>query len=240
MFDETFIHCAENRTDQPRLILFCDIERPLTNRVMRTINHWVELTWMRASQTENAVGDNVGLLNRIFEVVYRARLARQGAEAQERGRVLRRQVGDRRPDPVLDRARALRQVGAVAALLRPHACSCHQRANAAPCIWRFHLIDSLSRYLQFVSFGESGYCAGIRCTPLLVWPLASSRWPRLAMRCRCRHRLTTSRPRLSPRPKQQSSQVVIFLAWRPYSGTSRAYQAWSRVMPEVPSLLLTT
>ncbi len=74
VFDETFIHWAENRTDQPRLILFCDIERPLNNRVMRTINHWVELTWMRASQTDNAVGDHVGLLNRIFEVVYRARL----------------------------------------------------------------------------------------------------------------------------------------------------------------------
>jgi beta-hydroxylase len=74
VFDETFIHWAENRTDQPRLILFCDIERPLTNRVMRTINHWVELTWMRASQTDNAVGDHVGILNRIFEVVYRLRL----------------------------------------------------------------------------------------------------------------------------------------------------------------------
>jgi beta-hydroxylase len=74
VFDETFIHWAENRTDQPRLILFCDIERPLNNRVMRTINHWVELTWMRASQTDNAAGDHVGLLNRVFEVVYHARL----------------------------------------------------------------------------------------------------------------------------------------------------------------------
>ena len=74
VFDETFIHWAENRTDQPRLILFCDIERPLTNRLMRTLNHWVELTWMRASQTDNAVGDHVGILNRIFEIVYRLRL----------------------------------------------------------------------------------------------------------------------------------------------------------------------
>ena len=74
VFDETFIHWAENKTDQPRLILFCDIERPLTNRVMRTLNHWVELTWMRASQTDNAAGDHVGVLNRVFEVVYHARL----------------------------------------------------------------------------------------------------------------------------------------------------------------------
>lgn len=74
VFDETFIHWAENRTDQPRLILFCDIERPLSNRVMRTINHWIELTWMRAAQTDNAPGDRVGLLNHLFSIVYRARL----------------------------------------------------------------------------------------------------------------------------------------------------------------------
>jgi beta-hydroxylase len=28
MFDETFIHSAENATDQTRIILFCDVERP--------------------------------------------------------------------------------------------------------------------------------------------------------------------------------------------------------------------
>ena len=29
LFDETFIHYAENNTDQPRLILMCDVERPM-------------------------------------------------------------------------------------------------------------------------------------------------------------------------------------------------------------------
>jgi len=29
MFDETFIHAAENATDQNRIILFCDVERPI-------------------------------------------------------------------------------------------------------------------------------------------------------------------------------------------------------------------
>ena len=32
IFDETFIHIAENRSDAARLILFCDIERPLAPR----------------------------------------------------------------------------------------------------------------------------------------------------------------------------------------------------------------
>ncbi len=34
MFDETYIHWAENKTDTMRVILFCDVERPLTSRVM--------------------------------------------------------------------------------------------------------------------------------------------------------------------------------------------------------------
>src|SRR5512135_553505 len=51
MFDETFIHTAENRSDVARIILFCDIERPLSNRVMRAVNHFVKSTVIRASQT---------------------------------------------------------------------------------------------------------------------------------------------------------------------------------------------
>jgi beta-hydroxylase len=74
MFDETYIHWAENRTDRDRLILFCDIERPLTSRAVSTLNHWIERTIVRASQTENAPGDRVGLLNRIFSVAYYIRL----------------------------------------------------------------------------------------------------------------------------------------------------------------------
>jgi beta-hydroxylase len=74
IFDETYIHWAENRTDQTRVILFCDVERPLTNRVVAWINHGFEQTAIRASQTENIDGDRIGLLNRIFSVAYYLRL----------------------------------------------------------------------------------------------------------------------------------------------------------------------
>jgi len=74
MFDETFIHTAENRSDVTRLILFCDVERPLRLGVMRWLNHLVEITVIRASQTENRPGDRVGLLNHAFNGVYRVRL----------------------------------------------------------------------------------------------------------------------------------------------------------------------
>jgi beta-hydroxylase len=74
IFDETFIHWAENKTDQTRVILFCDVERPLTSRIMATINHWYEATVIRASQTENMAGDHVGVLNKIFSFAYYLRL----------------------------------------------------------------------------------------------------------------------------------------------------------------------
>src|ERR1044071_7915455 len=41
MFDETYIHQAENRTGVTRVILFCDIERPLSNPVLRWINRTI-------------------------------------------------------------------------------------------------------------------------------------------------------------------------------------------------------
>ena len=74
MFDETYIHTAENRSDVTRIILFCDVERPLRNRAITWLNHVVETTLIRASQTENAPGDRVGALNRIFNIAYRVRL----------------------------------------------------------------------------------------------------------------------------------------------------------------------
>ncbi|TMG81200.1 MAG: aspartyl/asparaginyl beta-hydroxylase domain-containing protein [Betaproteobacteria bacterium] len=74
IFDETFIHWAENKTDQLRVILFCDVERPLTSRIMSKINHWYESTVIRASQTENMEGDTVGALNKVFGFAYYLRL----------------------------------------------------------------------------------------------------------------------------------------------------------------------
>ncbi len=38
VFDETYVHWAENRTDQTRVILFCDVVRPLRTRLMQGFN----------------------------------------------------------------------------------------------------------------------------------------------------------------------------------------------------------
>jgi beta-hydroxylase len=85
MFDETFIHVAENRSDVTRIILFCDIERPLRTRLVRALNRFVKTTLIRASQTENAPGDRVGVLNHAFNAVYRVRLI--GKAIKRRSRV---------------------------------------------------------------------------------------------------------------------------------------------------------
>jgi beta-hydroxylase len=73
MFDETYIHQAENRTDVSRVILFCDIERPLSNPVLRWINRTISRGMIRAAATQNVPGEHVGLLNHIFSYVYQIR-----------------------------------------------------------------------------------------------------------------------------------------------------------------------
>lgn len=84
MFDETFIHWAENNTELDRVILFCDIERPLTNRVIRVINHLFEAVVMRASHTENLPGDGIGALNQVFRFAYYLRLPGKALKRKSR------------------------------------------------------------------------------------------------------------------------------------------------------------
>ncbi len=74
MFDETYIHHAENTTDQRRVILFCDIERPLHFAPMRWFNRVFARLVMTASATQNVEGEPVGALNRFFYYAYQGRL----------------------------------------------------------------------------------------------------------------------------------------------------------------------
>lgn len=74
MFDETYIHYAENATDRDRLILFCDVERPLRYRWARALNRFIARTLIAASQAPNEPGDPTGGVNRAFGVLYRFRL----------------------------------------------------------------------------------------------------------------------------------------------------------------------
>jgi beta-hydroxylase len=68
LFDETFIHSAENKTDVTRIILFCDVERPLRTRWMTAFNRWVSRNIIRASATQNVETEQVGAFNRIYAI----------------------------------------------------------------------------------------------------------------------------------------------------------------------------
>jgi beta-hydroxylase len=84
VFDETFIHHAENTTDQQRVILFCDIERPLYGRMLAAVNRWFADHIMAASASPNEAGERVGGINRFFQVAYQARLQAKKLKASHR------------------------------------------------------------------------------------------------------------------------------------------------------------
>jgi beta-hydroxylase len=84
IFDETYIHYAKNDTDMSRIVLFCDIERPMRFRWASAINRLVSNTLMRAAASPNEVGDRTGLLNRIFKYVYAIRRAGKTIKAWHR------------------------------------------------------------------------------------------------------------------------------------------------------------
>jgi beta-hydroxylase len=71
IFDETYVHTAENRTPTTRLILLCDIERPLTSRFVRRLNHYIGHGLVRAGAAPNQVGDKQGVLSTLAEYVHK-------------------------------------------------------------------------------------------------------------------------------------------------------------------------
>src|SRR3546814_441790 len=71
IFDETYIHWAENTTDQTRTILFCDLERPLKYHWAQRFNRWFSRVFMTAASSPNQDGDQTGLVNKLFFVAWK-------------------------------------------------------------------------------------------------------------------------------------------------------------------------
>lgn len=86
MFDETYIHYAENTTDENRIILFCDVERPMKYRWAAALNRWFSRNVMAAASSPNDVGDKTGGINRAFTRLYKIRL--RGKALKKRNRTL--------------------------------------------------------------------------------------------------------------------------------------------------------
>lgn len=67
LFDITYLHFARNETNTPRLILMCDVERPL-NIVGSVVNFFYR-GLARLTVVPNLEGDKRGLANRLFSGV---------------------------------------------------------------------------------------------------------------------------------------------------------------------------
>jgi beta-hydroxylase len=65
IFDETYVHEARNGRDTPRLILFCDVERPLAFP-LSAVNRAVMSGVMRATRAPNIEGEPIGAINRLY------------------------------------------------------------------------------------------------------------------------------------------------------------------------------
>jgi beta-hydroxylase len=72
IFDETYIHWARNDSDQNRIILFCDIERPMRYRWAQAVNRWLGRTMMTAASSPNETGDQTGGVNKLFYISWYA------------------------------------------------------------------------------------------------------------------------------------------------------------------------
>ncbi|HEY9104842.1 lipid A hydroxylase LpxO [Chitinimonas sp.] len=84
MFDETYLHYAENTTDHNRIILFCDIERPMWLPPARWINRFISRYLIGAAAAPNKEGDKTGGINKAFAYIQEVRLWGKRVKAKSR------------------------------------------------------------------------------------------------------------------------------------------------------------
>ena len=84
MFDETYIHFAANETDQQRIILFCDVERPVHTKLVQLLNRWFGRYIMSAASSQNVEGEKVGFVNVLFKYFYHLRAQAKKLKAKHR------------------------------------------------------------------------------------------------------------------------------------------------------------
>jgi beta-hydroxylase len=86
LFDETYIHEAYNRTEQDRLILFCDVARPMRTAFGKWLTAFCDRTIMRGAGSPNQAGDRTGAINQIF--MYPHELQQMGQRLKHKNRRL--------------------------------------------------------------------------------------------------------------------------------------------------------
>ncbi|HEX5960677.1 MAG TPA: lipid A hydroxylase LpxO [Rhodanobacteraceae bacterium] len=84
LFDETYVHWAANETDQDRIILFCDFERPMKYRWAQALNRAVARTLLHAGASPNEAGDRTGGINHVFKYAVAVRNAGKALKQRNR------------------------------------------------------------------------------------------------------------------------------------------------------------
>ena len=89
VFDETYIHRAVNESDQDRLILFCDVARPLHTRLVSAINAFVTRHIVKITATRNEPDEPMGIVNRLASPVFAIHAFSQHAKKRTKSRTVR-------------------------------------------------------------------------------------------------------------------------------------------------------
>lgn len=84
LFDETYLHWVENDTDQTRIVLFCDVERPLRWRWATAINRWVIRHVGPSTAARNEPDERLGLVNRLAAAYHPLQMAGRRLKARNR------------------------------------------------------------------------------------------------------------------------------------------------------------
>lgn len=84
MFDETYIHYAANETDHQRIVLFCDVERPVHTKIVQVFNQLFGRYIMSAASSQNVEGEQVGFVNVLFKYFYHLRAQAKKLKASHR------------------------------------------------------------------------------------------------------------------------------------------------------------
>ncbi len=84
LFDETFIHFVRNDTDQYRLILMCDIERPMN--VFGSVFNFFYKRFMKGTVVPNTDADKSGWISALFRKV--APIMNMGSQLKKTNRRL--------------------------------------------------------------------------------------------------------------------------------------------------------
>ncbi len=71
VFDETYVHEAHNKSEGNRIILFCDVERPLKWGWAESFNRWFGRKVMSAASSPNDAGDQTGAINKLTHLHWR-------------------------------------------------------------------------------------------------------------------------------------------------------------------------